>query len=332
MRGKAAWATLVVLLAVCPASAQIQCLTSFPAPGSRLEAAPDRVILWMSEPVDLQLSRFEVLDPYGRRFDLAPRVSADGKRVEVPLRPLAEGNYLVHYRAASVLSGHVNVGLYRFAVRTEPAASAGPEATWVLRALGAFFTVAAVASGSWAAAALATATALAEWAQAAKAVVPAPWPVLIRNGWAGLLAAGIQPGWALLLGVATTAAWAIPARPPRSLLRLVAAVWLALTVPVFAAAGGPLSLLSSSHGAALVLMVGAYAVAGLLAAFSLPVLGVRVDEPRWTLLLLGLLLCAAWALRPARDVGSFAALWLALGATCTAAFFWGQARLRGKAA
>ena len=109
---------LAPLAAATPAEAQVRCLSSFPAPGTRLEAPPARVILWMNEPVDLQLSQFRVLDPYGRRFDLPARASADGMRVEVPLRDLPEGAYVVHYRAASVLNGHVSVGLYSFGVRT----------------------------------------------------------------------------------------------------------------------------------------------------------------------------------------------------------------------
>ncbi len=320
------WATFLVLLAVAPAWAQIQCLSSFPAPGSRLEAPPDRVVLWMNEPVDLGLSRFQVLDLYGRRFDLSPRVSADGRRVEIPLRPLPDGTYLVHYRAASVLNGHVVVGLYRFGVRTPVPA---PERSWftqVMRAVGAVLTVAAVASGSLLAAALAATTALMEWAEAVRSTVPAPWSVLVRNGWAGLLLFSIPSGWALLLAAATTAAWAIPSR---SLLRLVAAGWLVLTVPVLAAAGGPLSLLASSHGPALVLMLGAYGVAGALAALFLNVFGVQVEEPSWTLLVLGWLLCAAWALRSADGLARFGVLWAALGAACTLAFFLGRVRRRG---
>lgn len=319
---------LAALAVATPAAAQVRCLSSFPVPGTRLEAPPASVILWMNEPVDLQLSQFQVLDPYGRRFDLPARVSADGLRVEVPLQPLPDGAYLVHYRAASVLNGHVSVGLYSFGVRTAVEANKSFSAgVAVLRAVGAAATLAAAASGSVLVAALATLTGLLEWAQAAASTVPAPWPVLL-HGWAGLLLAGTQPGWALLLATATTAAWAVPVRPPRTLLRLVAAAWVLLVTPVVAAAGGPLSLLASSHGPALVLMVSAYGTAGVLAALALPVLGVRVHEPPWTRLLLGLLLAAAWALRPARHVGEFFALWTALGALCAGAYLWGQVALR----
>ncbi len=246
MRGRAfRWATLLVLVAGVPAWAQIRCLSSFPAPGSRLEGPPDRVVLWMNEPVDLGLSRFQVLDLYGRRFDLSPRTSADGRRVEIPLRPLPDGTYLVHYRAASVLDGHVVVGLYRFGVRTPVPTPGGSWFTQVMRAVGAVLTVAAVASGSLLAAALAATTALVEWVEAVRSTVPAPWSVLLRNGWAGLLLFSIPSGWGLLLASATTAAWAIP---NRSLLRLVAAGWLVLTVPVLAAAGGGLRDGGSARG------------------------------------------------------------------------------------
>ncbi|MDR7607598.1 MAG: copper resistance protein CopC [Armatimonadota bacterium] len=324
-----AWLVFAALAVATPAEAQVRCLSSFPAPGTRLEAPPGSVILWMNEPVDLQLSQFRVLDPRGRRFDLPARISADGLRVEVPLYPLPDGVYVVHYRAASVLNGHVSVGLYSFGVRTavevEERSFAGVAA---LRAVGAAATLAALASGSVLGAVLATLTAFLEWAQASLSTVPAPWPILLHGGWVGLLLAGTQPGWALLLATATTAAWAVPVRPPRTLLRLVAAAWILLVTPVVAAAGGPLSLLASSHGPALVLMVAAYGTAGVLAALALPVLGVRVQEPSWTRLLLALLLAAAWALRPARDVGEFFALWTALGALCAGAYLLGQGRLR----
>lgn len=324
-----AWLVFVALAVATPAEAQVRCLSSFPAPGTRLEAPPGSVILWMDEPVDLQLSQFRVLDLYGRRFDLPARASADGMRVEIPLRDLPEGAYVVHYRAASVLNGHVSVGLYSFGVRTAVRADERSfAAVAVLRAVGAAATLAAVASGSVLGAVLATVTAFLEWAQASLSTAPAPWPVLVQGGWAGLLLAGTQPGWAVLLATATTAAWAVPDRPTRPLLRLVAAVWLVLVTPVVAAAGGPLGLLASSHGPALVLMVATYGAAGVLAALALPVLGVRVQEPPWTRLLLGLLLAAAWALRPARDVGEFFALWTALGALCAGAYLLGQGRLR----
>ena len=327
MRAAAFTFLALTLLAAAPAAyAQVRCLSSFPPPDGRLEAAPGSVLLWMSEPVDLQLSWFQVTDPYGRRFDRAPRVSADGLRVEIPLDPLPEGVFVVHYRAASVLNGHVSVGLFRFGVRSSVPRPDSSVAAAVLRAAGALFTVGAVASGSALGAAAAAATALAEWVYAAASTVPAPLPVLVREGWAGLLLAGTQPGWAALLALATAGAWAVPRIPPRTLLRTVAAVWLLLVVPLVAAAGGPLSLLASSHAAALVLMVATYGVVGVLAALALPVLGIWVEEPRWTLPLLGALLAAAWALRPADSVQDFFALWTAVGVACVVAYLWGRAR------
>ncbi|MCS7235627.1 MAG: copper resistance protein CopC [Armatimonadota bacterium] len=321
-----AWA--LVLAAGWPAVAQVRCLSSFPGPGSRLEGPPRSVLLWMNEPVDPQLSRFQVVDVQGRRFDLPARVSADGLRVEVPLRPLPDGVYVVHYRAASVLNGHVAVGLYSFGVQSAPPSRASGLAP-LLWAAGALLTVAAAASGSAWAAALATATTGVEWAQAATSAVPAPWRVLISHGWAGVLLATLQPGWSLLLGAAVTGVWAIPARPPHTLLRLVAGTWLWLATPLVAAAGGPLSMLASSHGPALVLMLAAYGVVGLLAAAALPILGVRLPEPPWTRLVVSFLLAAAWAIRPAGGVAEFFAGWVGLCAACTAAYLW--SRTRGEA-
>lgn len=311
---------VLVAVAGAPASAQVRCLSSFPAPGSQLEGSPRSLLLWMSEPVDPQLSQFQVLDVKGRRFDLTPRVSADGLRVEVPLRPLDEGFYVVYYRAASVLNGHVSVGLYGFGVRTAPRPSPWPGG--VVRGLGAVSILAAAATGSVRPAALATGTLLVGWVGSAPSTVPAPWPDLLRGGWVGLLLAGTQPGWALLLGLAVMGVWMVAPRPPRELLRLVGTLWLLFSTPLVAAAGGPLSLLASTHGPALVLMVVVYGAVGLLTAFLLPLLGIRVSEPRWTVLLLSQLLAAAWALGTASSVAQFFSTWLGLSALCVVAYLW----------
>lgn len=308
------------------ASAQVRCLSSFPAPGSRLEAPPSSLLLWVSEPVDVQLSQFHVLDLEGHRFDLTPKVSADGLRVEVPLRPLADGLYVVHYRAASVLNGHVSVGLYSFGVRAS--LRAPPRPRWLVWGLGAASIMAAAATGSVWAATLATASFLADWASFAPSTVPASWPALLRGGWVGLLLAGTQPGWALVLAAAVTGVWTLAPRPPRELIRLVGTLWLWFAAPLAAAAGGPLSLLSSTHGPVVVLMVVAYGALGLLTASILPAFGIRVREPRWTLLLLSLLLAAAWALNTAASVGQFFTAWLALSALCSAAYLWRWAHPR----
>lgn len=111
-------------------------------------------------------------------------------------------------------------------------------------------------------------------------------------------------------------------RPPRELLRLVGTLWLLFSTPLVAAAGGPLSLLASTHGPALVLMVVVYGAVGLLTAFLLPLLGIRVSEPRWTVLLLSQLLAAAWALGTASSVAQFFSTWLGLSALCVVAYLW----------
>jgi methionine-rich copper-binding protein CopC len=121
------WLLFGLGLGVVPVQAQVRCLSSFPAPGATYSVAPDRVILWMSEPVDPQLSSFLVASREGRRFEGPVRVSADGRRVEVALRPLEAGVYLVVYRAASLVGGHVSTGFFAFGVR-EPVPN--PEASW----------------------------------------------------------------------------------------------------------------------------------------------------------------------------------------------------------
>lgn len=315
-----------VLLAASPARGQVRCLSSFPAPGSHLEEAPNRVILWMSEPVALPLSRFQVTDPHGRRFDGPPQVSADGLRVEIPLQPLPRGVFVVHYSAASILTGHVSSGLFTFGVRTPPPRPEASAGVWALRAAGAIFTLGAVATGSSGGAALATATAVAEWVHTASSAMSVPLSTLLRSSLAGVLLGGTQPGWASLLATATTAVWLIPTLPSANLVRTAAALWVLFVLPLVAAAGGPLNLVATSHAPALLLMMGVYGVAGLLAALALPVFGVRIQEPRWTRLVLGVLLAAAWALRSARGLGEFFTAWTALSLGCAVAYAWGERR------
>jgi len=158
--------------------------------------------------------------------------------------------------------------------------------------------------------------------------VSAPFFALVRSGLAGLFLGATQPGWAVLLAAAITGIWAIPTPNAARLLRTVLGAWIVLVLPLVAAAGGPISLMASSHAAALLLMMGAYGVAGVLAALAPSVLGVRVEEPRWTPLLLGMLLAATWALRPARTLGEFFILWAALGLGCVMAYLWTE-RERG---
>jgi copper transport protein len=115
-------ALIVLAVSSAPreAMAHAALVTSEPAAGSVLAAAPDRVRLIFSEPVAPLV--FRLLSPGGSPVDL-PDVSSDGARLTLPLPPdLAQGTHLVSWRVVSE-DGHPIGGTLSFSVG---AASAAP--------------------------------------------------------------------------------------------------------------------------------------------------------------------------------------------------------------
>src|SRR5262249_6448984 len=107
------------LLLVLPgtASAHAVPVSSTPAPGARLGAAPAAVVIVFDEPLEPRLSGTTVIDPAGRRF--TGRVS--GKTIRVPLSTHAPGIYQVDWKTVSVVDGHTITGTFRFGVGVSPA-------------------------------------------------------------------------------------------------------------------------------------------------------------------------------------------------------------------
>jgi methionine-rich copper-binding protein CopC len=308
------WLLFGLGLGVAPVQAQVRCLSSFPAPGATYSVAPDRVILWMSEPVDPQLSSFLVASREGRRFEGPVRVSADGRRVEVALRPLEAGVYLVVYRAASLVGGHVSTGFFAFGVR-EPVPN--PEASWRVLAprwAGVVLSVLAAGLGNAILALAAVVAAGVEWIQASTGLLQTSFSALLRAGFLWPLLGGTSAGWSLLLSVPVAVVWLVPRRGLASLFRAAASVGIGFVAALVALAGGPLEFLGSSHAAVLFLMVAVYAVGGLVALAVVGSVGVRLPEPRWSDPVLGGLLLASSALRLAGTPEGLVAAWAALGA------------------
>jgi copper transport protein len=110
-----------------PVAAHAELLIASPAPGTGLPQPPSSVVIKFSEPLDLGLSRIEVLDAGGSDV-------ASGQTVEVPGDPYAMqrsvgnlpiGRYQVQWTSVSRVDGHVLRGSYGFAIGTtaEPGSS-----------------------------------------------------------------------------------------------------------------------------------------------------------------------------------------------------------------
>ncbi len=83
-----------------------------------LPAAPNRVSLWFTEPLEPEFSGIEVLDTSGQRVDRADSSvnPSDPTNMTVNLKSLMEGIYTVNWRNLSAVDGHRLSGVYVFSV------------------------------------------------------------------------------------------------------------------------------------------------------------------------------------------------------------------------
>ncbi len=89
-----------------------------PAPNSELEEAPDRVIIWFTEPLEPLLSSIRVLDSNGQRVDLNNSEVDDLNPLvmSVGLGEIPEATYTVAWSNVSTVDGHRVRGSFLFAV------------------------------------------------------------------------------------------------------------------------------------------------------------------------------------------------------------------------
>ncbi len=110
------------LLVGAPAVAQAhaEVLLASPQPGTGLTQAPAAVVIKFSEPLNLSLSRIEVLDASGADVGSGPTeaVTGDPQAMRRPLGLLPIGQYTVRWTSVSALDGHTLRGSYSFAVGT----------------------------------------------------------------------------------------------------------------------------------------------------------------------------------------------------------------------
>lgn len=116
--GVAAAALLVILPAAAEAHAEL--VLASPEPGSGLAQAPAAVVIKFSEPLNLSLSRIEVLDASGADVGSGPTeaVVGDALAMRRPLGLLPTGQYTVRWTTVSAVDGHTLRGSYSFAVGT----------------------------------------------------------------------------------------------------------------------------------------------------------------------------------------------------------------------
>lgn len=129
MRRLALAATLGIALALTglsarPAWAHPLLLQASPAPDAVLPASPARILLLFSENVNPLASRISVQNSRHQTVTVGRTVLAPGnaEELEIGLRHLPGGSYLVFWQAVSAEDGHIVNGAYLFSVqRRDPA-------------------------------------------------------------------------------------------------------------------------------------------------------------------------------------------------------------------
>lgn len=119
--GACALTALGLTLASClalpaPAFGHAELRASEPAEGAALHAAPDRIVLAFTEP--MQVTSLRLLDEAGRDQPLrreGTRTARAGELRAAVAGPLPPGGYRIEYRGLSA-DGHVGGGAVRFRV------------------------------------------------------------------------------------------------------------------------------------------------------------------------------------------------------------------------
>ena len=111
---------MLVLGAPAAILAHAELVLASPEPGTGLAQAPASVVIKFSEPLNVALSRIEVLDASGADVGQGPtvEVAGDARAMRRPLGLLPIGQYSVAWTSASALDGHILRGTYSFAVGT----------------------------------------------------------------------------------------------------------------------------------------------------------------------------------------------------------------------
>ena len=108
--------TLAVQSQVAEAHANL--IRSEPSASSTLDASPDRITIWFSEPMEAAFSEIQVLDATGARVDSQDSAvdANDLTIMSVSLPTLPDGTYTVAWRNLSTIDGHSLRGAFTFSV------------------------------------------------------------------------------------------------------------------------------------------------------------------------------------------------------------------------
>ena len=113
------------------ASAHANQLRALPAPDDELDIAPERVIIWFTEPIEPRFSEISVLNSAGAEFATGDTVidATEPQAMWRALVPLERGTYTVVWRNVSTIDGHRVVGSYLFSYGEPLGAGTVVEAT-----------------------------------------------------------------------------------------------------------------------------------------------------------------------------------------------------------
>lgn len=106
------------------ASAHASFVGAQPAPGVRVETAPQRIVLTFTEPLNVRLSRAELSRPGGEPVRLAAVAASERRLVLRPRGELPSGAYTVAWHTVSTQDGHALEGVFSFGVRAEATSAA----------------------------------------------------------------------------------------------------------------------------------------------------------------------------------------------------------------
>jgi len=112
-------ATALLLMVATNAFAHADLVSSDPASGATIAAAPAKISITFTEEVAPKFSGIEVLDPMGMRADdgAAQTNGDDAKVLSVGLKAMGSGVYKVNWHATAADDGHKTKGTYQFTVK-----------------------------------------------------------------------------------------------------------------------------------------------------------------------------------------------------------------------
>ena len=108
----------ILALQIDTIQAHANLLRSQPGSNESVDVAPNRIIIWFTEPVEPNFSTISVFNHRGDSVDLGKTVvdNNDPTILSVEVIPLNTGTYTVAWRNLSTIDGHIVRGSYVFAV------------------------------------------------------------------------------------------------------------------------------------------------------------------------------------------------------------------------